>query len=176
MNIWIGSLSLLICFAAIPTSRIFATDLVATTASPTPTANPAFASIIPTLVAGTKVPVILPYQFPSISGALYATITNVSAASYAVELDRDPNCLGAHACYEGFVAGYSGKTAPAISGSPTILANGKTAYFTPTECGGAGCSDAILIFKIASSVYIVGRNAGKVDQLLVLANSMQSVP
>lgn len=175
MNILIGSLSLLIFFAGIPTSRLFTTNLVAAVASPSPTANPAFSSIIPTLVAGTKVPVLLPYQFASWAGVLYPRISSVSAASYEVVLERSPDCLGAHACTEGFVAGFTGTTAPALTGSPTILANGKTAYFTPSQCGGAGCSYGYLLFKISSSVYEVAILAADVDEALVYANSMQQV-
>jgi len=103
---------------------------------------------------------------------MYATILNNSSNSYGVELATVAGCNTTQACTFSYVMGYSPTAAPTLTGSQVPLSNGTTAYFTPPLCGGAGCSDSTLLFKIGSNVYGVGIKGGSVTQTIDLANSM----
>jgi hypothetical protein len=142
--------------------------------SPSPTPGPPFSTIITQLKQQTTVPIFLPQSLPSTTQNLYAGIIDASSSEYFVEIATVANCNLTHACTYGYIAGYSGASAPPLIGSVVSLSNGTQAYYSAAQCGGAGCSDNQLLFTIAGNVYAVGYKAGQMQETLDLANSLQA--
>ncbi len=135
--------------------------------------NAVFASILPKLKKNTKIAILLPKQIPGSEreNKLYAVVETAMPNKYEIILGFTPDCNGGTACRYGFLG------AEAITnkmsrqtGKIVSLQNRTTAYFTESQCG-ANCSDAILTWRRNNVQYSAGLKAGKLNDVLQMANS-----
>lgn len=163
-----------------------------------PLVNPVFQSVLPTLKHQTQVLILLPSTIPTeeaikleeMSYKLQAFIDKIDPFGYEVLLGYGDNCNGGNACRYGYISGklktpitlplqeeYEIDTNyyPLRSPEPPgfiLLADKKTkAYFLPYTCS-AFCSDSFLAWDYQGSRYTVSIKAGKLKDLLIIANSM----
>lgn len=136
-------------------------------------ANPVFETILPKLKQSSKFAILLPKVIPGSEGEsqLYAVLENATANKYSIILGFSPDCGGGNACRLGTMTAQTvTSTTPKLKGKKVKLANGINAYFEDFGCG-ANCSDAILTWRQKKVQYSVGLKAGKVKDLLKMANS-----
>jgi hypothetical protein len=138
-----------------------------------------FQDILPTLKAQTKVPIMLPTYIPEIDriSPLYANIITATDTEYGIILGIDPECNGANWCNRGSIFASAeepkdeGSEDSASEGKLVLLNNGINAYFFDAECG-ANCDEATITWKQNNYYYTVGNQAGDLETLVKIANSM----
>ncbi|RUS99385.1 hypothetical protein DSM106972_078270 [Dulcicalothrix desertica PCC 7102] len=135
--------------------------------------NAVFAPILPKLKKNSKIAILLPKQIPGSESEnkLYAVVETATPNKYGIILGFTPDCNGGTACRYGFVGAESvtNKT-PRQRGKVVSLQNRTTAYFTESQCG-ANCSDGILTWRRRGVQYSAGLKAGKLNDVLQMANS-----
>lgn len=145
----------------------------ASAASPTP--NPAFANLIPTLKQKTQVPILLPTHIPpnfDTAGSIFANIFDVGSTSYNVIIVPVQQCTS-QSCEFGFISGQTiDRNTPALKGTVETLGNGTKAYYNKFTCH-AACGDSTLDWNLGSDRYTAGIKIGKLTDLLAMANSFQ---
>jgi hypothetical protein len=179
---WLTSTALLVALIASPVILTQASSLLASNLSQdarelsAATVRAIFAPVVNDLKKRTRVPVRVPTRLPGVTTEepqLYAMIDEATAAGYAVDIDFDPQCMGATACHHGAV--YAHKMTPRNSrlrGKAVRLTKGMTGYFTDAFCGGAGCGESKLSWKQDAAIYTVAIKAGRLKELVSMANSM----
>jgi hypothetical protein len=135
--------------------------------------HPSFLPILPKLKQTSKFPILLPRIIPGseAENKLYAVIETATANKYGIILGFTSDCGGGNACRFGDIsAEIVTKKTPRLSGKTVKLANGITAYFIDAKCG-ANCSDSTLTWRLKGVQYTAGIKAGKLRDLLQMANS-----
>ncbi|NJL62321.1 MAG: hypothetical protein HC903_11425 [Methylacidiphilales bacterium] len=135
--------------------------------------HPSFLPILPKLKQTSKFPILLPRIIPGSEGEnkLYAVIETATPNKYGIILGFTPDCGGGNACRLGDISAETiTKKTPRLSGKTVKLANGITAYFIDTKCG-ANCSDSTLTWQLKRVQYTAGIKAGKLKDLVQMANS-----
>ncbi|PAX54904.1 hypothetical protein [Brunnivagina elsteri] len=135
--------------------------------------HPSFLPILPKLKSISKFPILLPRIIPGSEGEnkLYAVIETATANKYGIILGFTSDCGGGNACRFGDISAKTvTKTTPRLLGKTVKLANGITAYFIDAKCG-ANCSDSTLTWQFKGVRYTAGIKAGKLRDLLQMANS-----
>lgn len=142
---------------------------------PAETVRAIFAPITAELKRRSGVPVRLPKRLTGVTSEdpqVYAMIEKAGPAGYTVDVDFDPQCMGATACHHGAI--YAQRATPRNSrlrGRLVRLAQGATGYFVDAQCG-ASCSESKLSWKQDNTIYTVAIKAGALSDLTVMANSM----
>lgn len=142
---------------------------------PAETVRAIFAPITAELKRRSGVPVRLPKRLTGVTSEdpqVYAMIEKAGPAGYTVDVDFDPQCMGATACHHGTV--YAQKATPRNSrlrGRLVRLAQGMSGYFVDAQCG-ASCSESKLSWKQDNTIYTVAIKAGALSDLTAMANSM----
>lgn len=110
----------------------------------------------------SAVTVLLPGNLPPEDG-LRAELVSAGAKGYSIDLDFDPDCHQASACYDGSISGAPspGGTPP---GKPVKTSLGVTAYFVLGPCG-ASCSNSTLTFDYKGNRYVFEEKGGSLDSL-----------
>jgi hypothetical protein len=135
--------------------------------------HPSFLPILPKLKSNSKFTILLPRIIPGSEGEnkLYAVIETTTPNKYGIILGFTPDCGGGNACRFGDISAETvTKKTPRLSGKAVKLANGITAYFIDAKCG-ANCSDSTLTWRLKGVQYTAGIKAGKLRDLLQMANS-----
>ena len=104
----------------------------------------------------SAVPVLLPQPWPTRFGPVRSiALISVGRSGYYVGFSTLEHCSGALSCASFHVAGFPGARAvpPTPGGRPVRLPDGTRAVFRPTDCSGAGCTEATLTFARGGAVY-----------------------
>lgn len=155
-----------------------------------PQMNWLFQPIIPVLEKQTQVPLVLP-DIPYADNALpfYAVLETARPSKYSIILGATKDCNGGNACRWGTLSGEAlTPITPPLSAESEFLnsphyqrmlqelpgfvslVKGVTGYFVPAVCG-AFCSDSKLFWEQNGYRYMVGIKAGKMKELIEMANS-----
>lgn len=150
-----------------------------------------FQGILPALQHKTQVPIVLPVSihYTDSSIGLYAVVETATPEQYVIILGATPDCNGGNACRWGTLSGEAitpitpppeaesdflndSHPKPVLLEPPGFLslAKNKTGYFVPSVCG-AFCSDSQLFWEQNGYRYMVGIKAGKLKELVLMANS-----
>jgi hypothetical protein len=116
----------------------------------------AFADVLPTVKAKTKVPVLLPDRMPYDDGELFASGSGRRRA-WELSLAGAPDCGGANAC---FVASFTARKGGRPFGSRKVrLRGGRAGRFQPLSCG-ASCSPPSISWRQHRAVYAIQAKVG----------------
>lgn len=115
-----------------------------------------YANIRPQLRT-SAVPVLLPGRLPRALGAIRSVaVISAGSTGYYVGFSPLTHCSGALSCAYFHVAGYPRSTLldhASHSGREVRLPGGAHGFFHPTDCSGAGCTEASLLFLRGAAIY-----------------------
>jgi hypothetical protein len=170
---WMLAASLLVVAAAAPTP-------VAARSSAATKYAPVFSGILSAL-RPVQIPIELPVAFPSDITKqhmrLYASVADVSAWSYIIDVDFTKNCHGADVCNYAEIDGGPTIDEPNILdypwGVPVKLAHNVRGLYQHFLCG-ASCGQSAVVFKAPSTgiIYMAAIHAGNQADTVALANAM----
>jgi hypothetical protein len=147
--------------------------------------NPIFDEVLSDLKQKTRVPLRLPAYWPFSERTpedqlkkdqgeenLYATIVDVSARHYSIQMAFGRGCEGQHVCRDGGLTGSSEfhddyPDRPKVSVQLRESIPGK---FVDAQCG-AYCDESVLYWSENGYHYSVSSKAAKKDELMKIANS-----
>lgn len=132
-----------------------------------------FREIEPRLREKTKVPLRLPTYLPGVDEQhpIFAVIDTVDGAGYEILLAVELPCEGQNNCTYGSVRGSSSRIGDsAVKGIRVNLKGGLRGIFKKAVCH-AYCDEATLTWKEGEFYYSVGMKAGKMKDLIGVANS-----
>jgi hypothetical protein len=135
----------------------------------------ALAPLLPTLRAGTQVPLRLPTAIPFADrdNPVYASVMYLGKSAYDIELSWAPDCAGANSCRFVQLHGVEGRLESKQNRtSAVVLRRGVLARFSPATCGGAGCTDATLSWTEGKFSYSVDMKGSDEKYLLQMARSI----
>lgn len=132
-----------------------------------------FREIEPQLHEKTKIPLRLPTYLPGVDEQhpIFAVIDSADEASYEILLAVELPCEGQNNCTYGSVRGSSSRIEDAaVKGIRVNLKGGLRGIFKKAICH-AYCDEATLTWKEGEFYYSVGMKAGKMKDLIDVANS-----
>lgn len=139
----------------------------------------AFARVIDTLRATTRVPLRVPRLAWGDASDDSVRITVLAATPEQYDLVIGDNsvayCTGGVYCRLGEITGERVRPNIALpAGRRVALPGGRTGVFTPATCG-ANCSDSQITWDEGPYRYVVGLKVGKFPEVLRMAESVVSV-
>ncbi len=141
-----------------------------------------FAPVPSALKGKTRVPLVIPSSLPKDEEVdrFFCTVITLEPNEYEVIIGWDTECGGGTACRVGSLYGKRSRGSR-ITGTGNYpferrrarrvrLRGGITGYFVDVTCG-ANCSDSKVFWKKGGYEYMVGLKAGKMANVVELANS-----
>jgi hypothetical protein len=136
--------------------------------------NAVFSKTLAQLKKTVNIRIRLPSSIPiDIDRKIYSIIEVSNPSKYKVMLAFTESCNGGNACRIGTLSGEDVSQNYIPKGKLVPLSDGRSGYFVDSHCG-ANCSDAKLIWEQEGVRYIFALKAGRLENLLNMANSSRS--